>query len=75
MAEQVSGGPTRKVMVGGLANALSTVVVWTLNSYILPPDKPITAEIALALTTIISFIAMYFVAPAPSDQVKPSQYR
>ena len=72
MAEQISGSPTRKVMAGGLANALSTVVVWTLNSFLLPAEKPITAEIALALTTILSFIAMYFTAPAPSDQVKPT---
>ena len=52
---------TRKVTVGGLAGALSVVLVWVANTYWMSSDKPIPAEIASALTTIITFVVSYFV--------------
>ena len=69
VVKQASSVPTRKVMAGGVAGALTTVLVFVLNTYVLPMDKPLTAEIAAALTTIFSFAFSYLVPPAVSDQV------
>jgi hypothetical protein len=68
-AKQQDAVPTRKVTAGGIAGAASILIVFLLNTYILPPDKPLTAEIAAALTTILSFAIAYLVPPAATDQV------
>ena len=49
--------PNRKVGAGGLAGALSIVLVWLLSQmgYSLPP------EVSSGLTTIVTFITSYFV--------------
>jgi len=76
MAEQnnkrfkmASNAPTRKVTAGGLAGAIVIIIVFVLNTYVLPLDKPITGEIAAAITTVLSFVVSYFVRPSPSDTV------
>jgi hypothetical protein len=56
--------PSRKVTVGALAGALSVVLVWIANSFFMPEGKAIPAEVASAITTIISFIASYLI-PEP----------
>lgn len=61
-----SAAPVRKVIVGGLAGALSTVLLWVLNTYVLP--KPMPAEVGSAVTTVLSFVVSYLVPPAASDQ-------
>jgi len=53
--------PTRKVTAGGVAGALSVVLVWAANTFWMPEAKQIPAEIASALTTILSFLVSYFV--------------
>jgi uncharacterized membrane protein YfcA len=48
----------RKVSAGGLAGALSIILVWALKAYghtELPP------EVASGVTTLISFATSYFV--------------
>ena len=60
--------PVRKVTAGGIAGAITTVLVFVINTYVVP-TKPITPEIAAALTTIISFAVSYLVPPAESDKV------
>lgn len=70
--KQATGVPTRKVIAGGIAGALTTIGVFVLNTYVLPLDKPITAEISAAITTVLSFVIAYFVPPAASDQVTAS---
>lgn len=60
--------PVRKVTAGGIAGAVTTVVVFVVNTYV-APTKPLTPEIAAAITTVISFIAAYWVRPAASDKV------
>jgi hypothetical protein len=57
--------PTRKMTVSGLAGALSVVLVWLINTYWPPAGKPVPAEVASAMTTIISFVVGYFV-PDPA---------
>ena len=63
-----SNAPVRKVTVGGIAGAITTILVYVVNTY-LAPSKPLTPEIAAAITTIISFVAAYWVRPAASDRV------
>ncbi len=70
-AKQVSNMPTRKVLAGGFAGAIATIGVFLLNTYVLPPDKPLTAEIAAAITTVLSGLISYITPPAAVDQVAP----
>lgn len=55
--------PYKKVSAGSLAGALSILVVWLLNSYVLQGD-PITGEVASAMTTILTFLVAYMVPEA-----------
>lgn len=56
--------PTRKVGASALAGALSVVLVWIIHNFVLTGSTQITAEIASALTTILTFLVGYFV-PEP----------
>jgi fluoride ion exporter CrcB/FEX len=67
--KQANPTPTRKVIAGGIAGALATIGVFILNTYVLPPDKPLTAEISAAITTVLSFLISYLVPPSSSDQI------
>lgn len=64
---QQSAAPTTKVTVGAATGALSALIVWILNMYVLPPDRQIPAEIGMLLTTLLTFIASYVVPPSPGD--------
>lgn len=52
--------PDRKVTAGALAGSLSAILVWTLNTYV-TVERPIPAEIAVAVTTVLTFMVSYFV--------------
>ena len=67
--KQAFPAPTRKVLAGGIAGAITVVLVWLLNAFILPKQTQLPPEIASALTTIISFIVAYFVPPSSSDNI------
>ena len=80
-ASQATGAPTKlptnKVISGGIWGAVVTVAVFVLNTYVLNDNK-IPAEVASALTVIVSSIAAYFTRPssdqttlAPPAQVNP----
>lgn len=67
---QDSNAPTRKVMAGTLAGALSAVVVWAVNTFhLLPGGTQVPGEIASSLTTILGFIVAYMVPPSAADNV------
>lgn len=55
--------PYKKVSAGSLAGALSILVVWLMNSYVLQGD-PITGEVASAMTTVLTFFVAYMVPEA-----------
>jgi len=62
--------PTRKVIAGGATGAFVTLLVLVLNTYV--PyfhDKPISGEMASSFTTVLGFLAAYFVPPAASEAV------
>lgn len=50
---------------------MTLILVWMLNTYALPEAKPIPAEIAVAISTVLSFAVSYFVPPAADDTVHP----
>jgi hypothetical protein len=53
--------PTRKVSAGGLASALSIIIVWVLSGAEFGPGWDIPAEVASSFTTLLGFGAAYFV--------------
>jgi hypothetical protein len=54
---QASMAPTTKVTAGGVAGALTVLVVWILGMF----HVQVPPEVASALTVILSFFASYFV--------------
>lgn len=64
---QKSARPTNKVVATGLAGAITTIIVWILNTFVLP--EPMPAEVVAALTTIIAVLVAYFVPPGAEDQI------
>lgn len=72
MAEQLNGSPTRKVMAGALSGAVTVVAVWLLGLF---AKVDIPPEVAVAVSTIISFFVSYFTDPAMSDQVQATSRR
>jgi hypothetical protein len=71
--KQESAAPTAKVFYGGVAGAISFVVVWLLNTLkVLPGGAQIPGEVASALTTIFTFVVSYLVPPSASDRVVPA---
>lgn len=68
--KQMSTTPTTKVISGGVAGAISVIIIWALNSFkILPGDTQIPGEIASALTTILSFAVSYLMPPSARDNI------
>jgi hypothetical protein len=60
--------PTRKVIAGGATGTFVTFLVLILNTYV--PyfhNKPISGEMASSATTVLGFLAAYFVPPAASE--------
>jgi putative flippase GtrA len=54
---QPSIAPTTKVTAGGVAGALTVLVVWILGLL----HVPVPPEVASAITVIISFVTSYLV--------------
>jgi hypothetical protein len=56
--------PTKKVAAAGVAGAVSIVVVWVLHRFVQVDVPP---EVASAGTTILAFLAGYFMPPASRE--------
>jgi hypothetical protein len=54
---QPSLAPTTKVAAGGIAGAITVLVVWILGMF----HVAVPPEVASAFTVIITFVASYFV--------------
>jgi putative flippase GtrA len=52
--------PTRKVAVGGVTGAVTGIIVWAVGL----AGIEIPAEVAVYISTILSFAASYFVPDA-----------
>ncbi len=64
-----SNTPVRKVTAVGIAGAITTLLVFVLNTYVLDPGKQITPDAAAALTTVLAFLAGYFTRPGEGERV------
>jgi len=62
---QTTNIPRRKVMAGGLAGSLTVVLVFILNTYVLP--SPLPAEMASAITVVIGSIISYVTPPGENE--------
>ena len=56
---QPTAYPTRKIGAVGIGGALSVLLVWVLESYVLP--EPLPAEVIAAISALMSFACGYFV--------------
>ncbi len=56
---QPTAYPTRKMSAVGVGGALSVLLVWALESYLLP--EPLPAEVVAAISALMSFACGYFV--------------
>jgi putative flippase GtrA len=68
---QPSIAPTTKVTAGGVAGALTVLVVWILGLL----HVPVPPEVASALTVVISFVASYLIKqriPVAANKPKAS---
>jgi putative flippase GtrA len=65
---QPSKAPTTKVAAGGVAGALTVLVVWILGLL----QVPVPPEVASALTVILSFVTSYFVRQRVPAAANPS---
>lgn len=61
MPDQPSPAPTRKVASGGIAAAITVVIVWVLGAFF---DVDVPPEVASAFTAIIAFATSYLVPEA-----------
>ena len=66
MAQMASAKPARKVSVGALVGAVVTLLVWLIETI---GKITVPAYIAVALSTLLTFIISYLIPPADSDQV------
>ena len=66
MAKQISGKPVRKVAAGAIAGATMTVILFGIKS-VLKADVP--ADVASALTVLLTFGISYMTPSADGDQV------
>lgn len=55
--------PVQKVVAGALAGALSTIIVFFLDNYILKGPK-LTGEVGSAITTVFTFLVSYITPPS-----------
>ena len=66
MAQMQSLKPARKVTVGALSCASATLIVWLIETI---GKTTVPAAVAIAITTVITFVLSYLVPPSPEDQV------
>jgi putative flippase GtrA len=61
MTQSSDGGggvaPRPKVAAAGIAGAITTIVIWILNSLL---GVEVPPEVAAAITTVLAFLAGYF---------------
>jgi len=56
--------PVRKVAVGGLAGAFTTIVIYIINTYLPAGNPPVPQDVAAAVTTAITFLMSYIIPAA-----------
>jgi hypothetical protein len=59
--------PTNKTLAASVGSAIGVVVVWLLNTYVLPTPLPVGVE--AAVTTIVTFALSWIVPPSSREAV------
>ena len=60
--------PAQKVTAGVIGGAITTVLVFVLNTTVLK-GSPLPPHVVAAITTIITFAVSYITPPSPKDEV------
>lgn len=68
MARMKTNWPAQKVIGGSIGGAVSTIVIYVLNEYVL--SAPLPAEIAAAVTTLVVALVGYYVPPHARDVIE-----
>ncbi len=61
---QISSTPTKKVTAGGLAGALTILIVWGVDEGL---AVEVPGHVGAAFTTIFTFLAAYITQSRPSE--------
>ena len=68
MAQMQSAAPANKVIWGGVCGAAITIIVWIIESV---ANTKVPSTVALAMSTVLTFLVSYLVPPAQRDQINP----
>ena len=66
MKQKLVQRPTNKVAAGVLAGAITAIVVWCVRQF---AKIEVPAEVAMAITTVITFIVQQYVVDAEPEPV------
>jgi multisubunit Na+/H+ antiporter MnhB subunit len=66
MARMQSAVPARKVWVGGLVGATTTILIYLIETI---AKTQLPSYIAVAISTVMTSAFAYFISPASDDQV------
>jgi hypothetical protein len=66
MASMQSAKPARKVWVGGLVGATTTLVIYLIEEI---GNTKVPGAVAVSISTILTAVVSYLVPPAEADQV------
>ncbi len=66
MARMESAAPARKVTVGLVAGAVTTIVVWVVDT---TTGVKIPGGVSAAITTVLTFAVSYVVPPSADDRL------
>lgn len=66
MASMQSAKPARKVWVGGLVGATTTIVIYLVESI---GKTTIPGSVAVAISTLLTAIISYLIPPSDADQI------
>lgn len=65
--KQISNAPTNKTLAGALAGAVTMILVWAVKQW---GHVDVPAEIAIAISTVVSFATSYLTPPGETDHIE-----
>lgn len=63
-----TSAPAQKVIAGGVAGAIVTILIWFAGTF---AHVDIPAEVAASLVVVLSFLVSYITPPAAKDTPVP----
>ena len=71
MARTKGNVPVQKVQGVALAGAITTIVIWVLNTWVLDKGQLIPGTVSAAATTILAAFIGYMTPPGKNEQIIP----